>query len=80
MDSSRVHPFTLRMAPNIAGSILLFAVTLQAACSCLHIAINLHYTKIRIPCTVPLVVLILICTSELHVVMTGPEIIPHPLQ
>ena len=50
-------------------------------CSCPHIAIICHCTKFRILCTVPFTVLILIFTSELHVVMAaGPEIVPHPLQ
>lgn len=52
--------------------------TLQAVPSCLYIAINFHYVRVRILCTVTMAVLIFICTLDLHVVMAGQKSCPIP--
>lgn len=74
------NSFSLSMACILTGNALMVTVTLQAVLSCLSIAINLHYVRVRILCTVTLAVLILTCTLEVHVVMAGAEIMSHSLQ
>lgn len=80
MGSSSVQALHTEYGPILPGRALMLLSHCRLSVLASVLQLIFHYTSVRILCPATLVALILICTLEVHVVMAGPEMIPHPPQ